>query len=373
MSPTSNSGTFEVALRTIRGAVGFALCIATALTARASAADDEAGPGKYPKRSEVQSFITEMVDRHGFRAADLNNTFARARFQPEIVSAMSPQPTGVRNWQAYRARFLNQRRVDHGVRFWAQHRDALARASAQYGVPEEIIVSIIGVETEYGRNMGTYRVLDALATLSFDYPRRAAYFRTELEHFLLFTRESRSDVLGMRGSYAGAVGIPQFMPASYRRFAVDFDRDGRRDLLGSPVDAIGSVANYLREHGWERGQPIGFPAEVDGTAHELLLIAGISPAFRVAELPDYGVRMSIAGSSGQAGHEMPDDDAQVALVELDTPGQVSAYWVGFGNFYAITRYNQSSFYAISVLELANTLRAERSRSPTSGGKRSSNR
>lgn len=300
----------------------------------------------YVGRPEVRAFIDEMVERHGFDRARLDGLFSRARYQPMIAKAMDPIPRGSRNWNEYRRGFVNQRNVDEGAQFWAQHRAALQRAEQQYGVPAEIIVAIIGIETRYGRHTGSWRVLDALATLAFDYPRRAAFFKSELEHFLLYARESKLDPVNLRGSVAGAVGIPQFMPGSYRRWAVDFDGDGRRDLLGSPVDAIGSVANFLREHGWIPGQPTAFQVSVDGEQHKLLLEAGIKPAFSVTELESYGITLK---------EELPED-TQVALVEMESPDAPPVYYVGLDNFYAITRYNQSSFYAISVIELGRALR-----------------
>ena len=285
------------------------------------AAQDAARSSPYNQRDDVQRFIASMVMQHNFSLNELEYVFSKARYQPMIVRAMAPAPTGQRSWQAYRARFLNQRRISEGAQFWLQHRSALARAADIYGVPEEIIVAIIGVETEYGRNTGGFRVIDALTTLAFDYPRRAEFFQSELEHFLLYARESNIDVLQIKGSYAGAVGIPQFMPGSYRRYAVDFDHDGRRDLYGSAVDAIGSVANYLRENGWERGQPIALPAQVQGLAAQLVLAAGVLPSIRVDELQDFGIAVVEPGELRQP----IEASSLCALVELETPGQPSVY------------------------------------------------
>lgn len=321
-------------------------CLAL-LASPAAAQDDARLSAPYLARAEVRAFIDEMVERHAFERAKLEAIFSRVRFLAPVAKAMEPVPRGARNWDNYRRGFVNARNVEDGAQFWALHRAALARAEQVYGVPAEIIVAIIGIETRYGRNTGGWRVLEALATLAFDYPRRAAYFRSELEHFLLYARESKLEPLAVRGSFAGAVGIPQFMPGSYRRWAVDFDGDGRRDLLGSPVDAIGSVANFLREHGWIPGQPTAFRVSVDGEQHRLLLEAGIKPGFSVSELPDYGITLD----------ETLPEDTQVALLEMETPDAPSVYYVGLDNFYAITRYNQSSFYAISVIELGRALRA----------------
>ncbi|MEO7404398.1 MAG: lytic murein transglycosylase B [Burkholderiales bacterium] len=335
--------------RTLRPIETFACAVlAGAIVSFAAHAQDprDAGAQTYGTRPDVRGFIEEMVDRHKFDRAQLGAQFERTRFQPSIVRAMQPLARGQRSWQVYRSRFVHPNNIRDGAKFWAQHAQALSRAWHEYGVPPEIIVSIIGIETQYGRNMGTWRVMDALTTLAFDYPVRAEFFRSELEHFLLLTRESRMDPFAIRGSYAGAVGIPQFMPGSYRRWAVDFDRDGRRDLLGSPTDAIGSVANFLREHGWRPGEPTILPVTIDGPEHELLLVAGIEPKFRAGELDAYGVRLASA----------LDEDTPLALVELDTTGEASVFYAGLQNFYTITRYNQSSFYAVSVIDLANAIR-----------------
>jgi membrane-bound lytic murein transglycosylase B len=241
--------------------------------------------------------------------------------------------------------FVSRDRIEAGARFRERHAAVLSRAAQEFGVPAEIIVAILGVETVYGRNMGTHRVIDALATLAFDFPRRSEFFRSELESFLLYARETGIDVFAAQGSYAGAFGIPQFMPGSYRSFAVDYDGDGRRDLHASPVDAIGSVANFLRAHGWEAGRPIAAPAQVSGVAFRKLIDAGITPVYRIADLPTYGVGVT----------EPLPPEAGCALVELETPGQAPEYWVGLQNFYVLTRYNRASFYAIAVLELAREI------------------
>ena len=211
----------------------------------------------YAAREDVQRFIADMVEQHGFRHRELVTLFSKVRRQSSVLRAMStPAESVQRSWQAYRSRFLNPGRIEAGVAFYLRHAPALERAAKLYGVPEAVIVAIIGVETVYGRNVGGYRVVDALATLAFDFPPRADYFRGELEQFLLHARQESIDLFSLKGSYAGAIGIAQFMPGSYRRFAVDFDGDGRRDISGSAVDALGSVANFLKEHGWQRKQPI---------------------------------------------------------------------------------------------------------------------
>lgn len=323
---------------------GFAMTIA----AQASSADRTG----FAKRPDVREFITEMVERHGFVESELKALFGRTTRQPEILKAIRPASAPQRrSWNAYRAIFVNERHIAEGVRFFELHAASLQRAEREYGVPAEIIVAIIGVETFFGRNMGKWRVIDALATLAFDYPPRAAYFRSELEAFLLFAREADLDVLEVRGSYAGAIGIPQFMPGSYRRWAVDFDGDGAARLRSSPVDAIGSVANFLKEHGWASGEPIMFSAEIGTADVSALLAAGIKPSRSLAELAAAGVTVR--------ADPAPRAAALAALIALDSPDRPSEYRAGLDNFYVLTRYNRSSFYASAVNDLAEALRAAR--------------
>jgi membrane-bound lytic murein transglycosylase B len=301
----------------------------------------------YADHPEARTFVAEMVERHGFSRRELERVFAEARYLDSVLTLITPLPPGERSWQSYRDLFVNPRRIEAGAQFWRRHARVLARATETYGVPPEIVVAIIGVETQYGANTGSYRVLDALATLAFDYPRRAAYFRSELEQFLLFARESRADAASFRGSYAGAIGIPQFMPGSIRRFGVDFDGDGRRDLRGSPADAIGSVANFLHAHGWAGGEPIAVPARVTGARGRLLIGGGVDPLYRADELREREVEFADA----------IEPDTPAVLIELATPGMPTEYLVGFWNFYVLTRYNRSSFYAAAVLELAQGVKA----------------
>ena len=233
------------------------------------------------------------------------------------------------------------------MEFWHAHRRTLERAQATFGVPAEIIVAIIGIETQYGRTMGSYRVLDALTTLAFDYPRRADYFRSELEELLLYARESDRSPLLFVGSFAGAIGIPQFMPGSIRRFAVDFDRDGQRDLRDSSADAIGSVASFLQQHGWVPGEAIAAPATVEGESFRELTDGGVQPNHLAATLRAAGVRFD----------ERIAPKTSTVLIELDSTDAASEYLVGLQNFYVITRYNRSSFYATAVWALAQEIKA----------------
>lgn len=305
-------------------------------------------PDSFSDEPEVNAFIESMHERHGFDVPHLTRHFAAIRPNAAVLRAIRPAavPEQQRSWQRYRERFVNTRRTEGGKRFWQTHQTTLLRAEAIYGVPAEIIVAIIGVETEYGRNTGKFSVLEALASIAFHYPPRAPFFRSELEQFLLLARENGVSPLSIKGSYAGAIGIPQFMPSSQRSYAVDFDGDDRIDLQGSTTDAIGSVARFLHLHGWQGGAPIAIPASMEGDP-TALLAAGIKPAAALQELTRQGV---IASGDG---------DRPAALIDLVTPDAATEYWIGFENFYVITRYNRSSFYAMSVFQLAEALREAR--------------
>jgi membrane-bound lytic murein transglycosylase B len=319
--------------------VGVALAIAAAFDAAAAA------PGLRP---EVEAFVQEMVAKHALDAGALRRLLRKAQSRHSIIRAMSA-PGTARPWYEYRSRIVETTRIDNGVRFWLENAVALERAAGEFGVPEELIVATIGVETLYGRIMGSFRVLDALATLAFEYPPRAEFFRGELEEYLLLLREARMDPMNVRGSYAGAIGIPQFLPSSYRKYAVDFDGDGRRDLVGSTADAIGSVANYYRAFGWRAGAPVGRPAEPGEAELGALLTAGIKPHTKVADLRARGVQVQ--------GAVEAEADAEVTLFYLQNEAgpQLMA---GLENFYVITRYNRSINYAMAVWELATAIKAQ---------------
>lgn len=320
-----------------------AACLLTAGLTGATLAK-EASPS-FGDEPAVIEFARDLEQRHGFNSAELLGHFAQTRPNARVLQLIQPPASPLqRSWERYRARFINERRIEGGVRFWQDNLTTLVRARTFYGVPEEVIVAIIGVETEYGRNTGSFSVLEALATLAFHYPRRAEFFRTELEQFLLLTRENQLDPLAVKGSFAGAIGIPQFMPGSQRRYAIDFDGDQRVDLSGSIDDAIGSVARFLEQHGWQAGQPVAVPAEVSGEADASLVAAGIRPSLRVDHLASRGIVAAAPPT------------ATVTLVDLVTPGKATEYWLGFENFYVITRYNRSSFYAMSVFQLAQAIR-----------------
>ncbi len=304
----------------------------------------------YDRREDVTKFIDDMVERHSFVRSELQSLFRKAVFQPVVVKAISPpSDPRVRSWRNYRANFVSAERISAGQQFLLQHAAALARARAEFGVPEEIIAAIIGVETVYGRNMGNFRIVDALTTLAFDYPPRAGYFRSELEQYLLYTRDTGTDVFSLRGSYAGAYGLPQFMPASLRRYAVDYDGDAKTNLARSVADAIGSVGNFLKGHGWKADGSIAFPVTMEGEGFRKFADGSVKPAWPLAELTAAGVT-----TLAPAGLLKPDTLG--ILVELDTPDQPSEYRTALDNFYVITRYNRSSFYAAAVMDLAAALR-----------------
>jgi membrane-bound lytic murein transglycosylase B len=311
-------------------------------------------PDSYRDRIEVRAFIDSLAERHGFDAGALDALFAQVSRSDDALRLMSPPPRGSfkRSWRAYRSRFIDRARIISGIRFWEEHDEAVERAARHYGVPGEVLVSIIGVETVYGRVTGNHRVVDVLTTLAFDFPRRADYFRSELEQYLLLARQEGFDPLSVQGSYAGAIGLPQFMPGSIRRWAVDFDGDGRIDLHGSPADAIGSVANFLVAHGWAPGEPLRYRALIADPARLAPLVeAGILPAYTIGQLREYGVDSADPVSL----------DTKLALIDLPNADDPPDYWLGGQNFYVITRYNRSSFYAMAVIELAQTLREARER------------
>ena len=328
--------------------------LAAALVAPAAARSPERPP--YASRAEVRQFIDAVVAEHGFDRERVERWLNAARYSATVERLMQPPiPFGQRNWLEYRTRYLDDKRVQAGVDFWRANSAALERATERFGVPPEIIVAIIGVETYWGRITGNFRTIDVLATLSFDYLRRADYYRKELVELLLLAREQRTDPLAFKGSFAGAIGLPQFMPGSIRRFAVDFDGDGRIDLAGSATDAIGSVARFLVQHGWQRDLPILFEAEADEAIVDSLG-RGIDAAATWSDALNAGVVADLPLAL----------DTPVLVIDLpyvDAGGEPSRLFrVGTANFAAILQYNRSYFYATAVAELAEALRREVGRS-----------
>jgi membrane-bound lytic murein transglycosylase B len=297
------------------------------------------------KRPEVKDFITHMADTSPFTKHQLRKLLKAAQSQPAIIDAMDRPAEKAKPWYEYRPIFVTERRIREGTDFWMAHRQALDQASIRSGVAPEYLAAILGVETYYGRLTGTYRVLDALSTLAFDYPARAKFFRDELEQFLLLTRDARLNPLSVKGSYAGAMGAPQFMPSNYRLYAVDADADGRIDLWNNWPDVCESVGNYLKEHGWNAGEPVLAEASVAPDKAADLDGRKLALSETVGSLHAKGVNFDSA---------MAEDAPALLIAADDTDG---IHWrVGYNNFYVITRYNHSALYAMAVYELASALK-----------------
>jgi len=311
----------------------------------------------YATREDAMQMADDIAERRDLDKEWVRNAIGQARNIGQISRLMQPAAKGVaKNWRIYRSRFIDPVRIKAGVKFWQDNAATLAKAEKEFGVPAEIIVGIIGVETIYGRDTGSFRVIDALTTLTFDFPashpraaERQAFFKGELEHFLSLTSRSGIDPLAPRGSYAGAMGLPQFMPSSWVKYAIDFDEDGKVDLFTSPADVIGSVANYFKSFKWQPGMPTHYPVTFDAAKLDMdaLIAPDILPTFSVASFTAKGVNLNAAGAS---------HTGQLALIELQNgdpsiAGNTPSYVAGTDNFYAITRYNWSSYYAMSVIDL----------------------
>ncbi len=337
----------------------------TACAAPHAAPKAQRGPHKpavsaaepYPSRAAVQAFAAELSARRGLDRDWVLRQLAAARRLPQVQQLIMPPPASMaKNWAAYRSRFVEAQRIAAGTSFWRANENWLAQAEARWGVPPEIVVAIVGVETFYGRITGGFRVVDALATLAFDFPRgrsdRSAFFRSELEELLVLAQREGVDPMSLKGSFAGAMGLPQFMPGSINRYAVDFDGNGHIDLLRSPADVVGSVAHFLAQHGWQRGLPThyGVTVPVDSSDRAVLLGPDIVPTFSAAQFAQRGAELDAAGQA----HE-----GLLALVELQNGDRTPSYVAGTQNFYTVTRYNWSSYYALAVIELAQALRLGR--------------
>jgi membrane-bound lytic murein transglycosylase B len=320
-----------------------------ALLAIAPAHAQTPPPEFRPQRAEIEQFIARMQSTHGFDSRRLHLLFSKLQTNQSVIKAISA-PSTAKPWYEFKPLFVDDQRVVNGARFWTDHAETLARARREFGVPESIIVSIVGIETRYGRFSGNFRVADALYTLAFDMPGRQEYFRKELEQLLLLAREQHWDPLSVKGSFAGAMGMPQFMPSSYRRQAIDYDGNGKINLWNEPADIIGSVASYLRNAGWKDGLPAVLPARVDGVESKPLLGMGLKPSLTVADWTQRGVQPT-----------MPAEGTLMAslfsLDLLDGP----EFWLGLDNFYALIQYNRSRNYAMAVIQLAQEIERERSR------------
>ena len=299
-----------------------------------------------PELPDLDKFIDEMVQEHDFNRAELEALFDQVEVKDSILKAISRPAEKSKPWYEYREIFLDQARINAGVAYWKKHEAALTRAEEELGVPAEIILAILGVETRFGGNMGSFRVVDALSTLAFRYPPRSPFFRSELKNFLILTREEEMSQLEPVGSYAGAMGLGQFMPSSFREYAVDFDGDGHRDIWKNPTDAIGSIANYLRRHGWQPGQTIVHATQYQGNdLPQDLVDRGLKPSITREELR----------KSGLSTADLPEGDDDITVFSLTQPGG-EELWLGRQNFYAITRYNHSRMYAMAVVQLSEEIR-----------------
>jgi len=294
------------------------------------------------ERPEVSAFAAEVVARHGLERGAVCELFAEATVRPDVLRLITPAPSSrPPDWNRYRGNFVNAKRIRLGVEFWADNRERIDTVSRQTGVPASVIVALIGIETTYGGNIGRHKAFDTLATLAFEYPPRAEFFRRELESLLVLANEQGIAVADIRSSYAGALGMPQFMPSSWRRYAVDGDGDTHIDLWRNPADVVASVANFLVSHGWQPGRPTALKASVEGAPE---VGGGIKPDTPLGELRQQGVR-----ALGEAA------DSEPGVLLRYGNGESAEYWVGLQNFYVITRYNRSSFYAMSVVQLAEAL------------------
>jgi len=307
----------------------------------------------YGRRDDVVVAARSIAEEHALDAGWVEATLAQARFVPQVAQLIMPAASpAARNWSAYRARFVEARRIEAGARWWRDNDTWLSLAEARFGVPADVVVGIVGVETYYGRIAGSFHVLDALATLSFDFPSgrsdRSGFFRAELGQFLKLASREGWDAAVVLGSYAGAMGLPQFMPSSVLNHAIDFDEDGRIDLAASSADAIGSVGRFLQAHGWQRGMPTHYAVEppADIVQRALMLVPDIVPSFSPTQMAERGARLDEAALR---------HDGALALVELHNAEAAPTYVAGTQNFYVLTRYNASSYYALAVIELGRAV------------------
>lgn len=328
-------------------------------------AQDNIDYQSFSTNESVINFVDELVEKYPqlfqesaensnrLNKNSLLNAFSKITKNNKVIRYVNPPKqskiVASRSWKKYRKRFINSQNIQNGLKFWRKNKSWFDLAEQTYGVPAEIILGIIGVETRYGTVMGNFSVFESLASLAFYSPRRAEFFKKELEAFILLCQENNLDLLSQKGSYAGAIGIGQFMPSSIHKYAVDFDKDGKIDLINSQADAIGSVASFLNKHGWQNGQPVAFPINLNGHLPQSWLDYGVEPKINVNDLKQLGMQT------------LAPDDSVVALVDLvdfDSKGNsADEYWVGLRNFYTITRYNRSYFYAMSVFQLGESIKA----------------
>ena len=337
------------------GFIGTLLSLA-ALTAQAELEHTCPENGAYLERPAAKTMIADLV-KQGLDEQRIRTVLGSAQCQPKILESIARPAEKTHTWATYQKIFLQESRVQKGVEFAHEHADTLSRAEQTYGVPREIILAIIGVETRYGQHMGTYRVVDALATLGFDYPPRGKFFSKQLKALFELEQQAHIDAETITGSYAGAMGFGQFIPTSYQAYAVDFDNDGVTDLVNNPVDAIGSVANYFSEHNWKPGLPVAARAQLTGSGYQALAKKGYQPSFTLATARAAGVTplSCQAAITSEFCFDLPDS-TRVALLDLQgTDG--AEFWLATDNFYTITRYNHSRLYAMAVLQLSRQLAA----------------
>lgn len=303
------------------------------------------------KAGPADVFIREMALKHKFDESELDNLFKSVEIKQDILKTIASPAEGL-PWYQYRKIFLTESRINSGIKFWQENAKALTAVEQRYGVPAQIIVAIIGVETFYGKNTGRHRVIDALSTLAFAYPPRSKFFTGELENFLLLCREERMNPLEPTGSYAGAMGMPQFMPSSYRSFSADFDKDGRRDIWHNHADVIASIANYFDKHNWRPGQAIAIPAKADGEQYKTVLNDNLKPDLRINELKSLRVEIS--------GNVPLDSEVKLLAFEQEHGKEL---WAVLNNFYVITRYNHSPLYAMAVFQLSEVISIHKPTSP----------
>jgi len=297
-----------------------------------------------PDQARLNQFVHKMVNTYHFKQKPLMQLFAQVDIKQSILDTMTRPAEGM-PWYKYRKIFMREARIQGGVKFWQENQQVLANTRKRYGVPEEIIVAIIGVETLYGERMGGHRVIDALSTLAFAYPKRSQFFARELEQFLLLCREEKISPLEPMGSYAGAMGMPQFMPSSYRYYAVDYEGDKKRDIWKNSADTIASIANYFSLHHWKRGKPIAFPVKAIGGQYKKALTKGLKPDFTVQQLRDLNIQLPTLLKGGE----------KVKLLSFEQEASHDL-WVGLDNFYVITRYNHSPLYAMAVFQLSAAIK-----------------
>lgn len=327
---------------------GRMLFVGAALMAALLSSTATYASGDYQNRPEVDQFIEEMVSEHQFSRDEMLAWFAEAEKKQNILDAISRPAEKTHTWGSYRKIFLTPSRIEKGVEFWNDNKATLEKAEAEFGVPAQVIVAIIGVETRYGGNKGSFRVIDALSTLGFDYPPRAAFFRKELKEFFLLAREQKQDPLTLKGSYAGAMGYGQFIPSSYRAYAIDYTDDAFADIWNNATDAIGSVANYFARHGWKAGEPVIVRTRISDDYDSSILNDSLKPKHTVSSL----------AAKGYTPVEALDEQVANAIRLEGDKGM--EFWIGLNNYYVITRYNHSRLYAMAVWQLSQEIAAAKS-------------